>query len=411
MDELPENRRPEVKSKISSWQRSFPDIPIIVTSRPSDEVKEDWLNAQKFDHAAVLPLENDRVTDFVTNWHKALEVWKPPLKTELDELVQKLISMIYKDRTLQDLATTPLVLSALCAIHRNKKGNLPKNRTDLYGQLVTMLLDRDKERKIPNPLDSDATLYYLRKLALELVRAEEVQASTSEVIKFLERNPKPGESTRASVVYKSLIERSGVIREPVTGQVDYIHRTLQEYLAAAEIVATGLNANELVNNAEKDFWSHIIEFSGGISKNNGPFQESLVKGLFEKRKYLQALEAVRGAITDNSAPYVSKCAETAVSRLVLQSEVYPISAAGSLALPYLGYDAGRGGWHLGLRIRVLAAINTPESYKVLQTYKGCKKPGVIDALINIASETFGQRKIIEEFIREVQPEELQSKFS
>lgn len=44
VDELPEERRPEVKTKIRSWQKSFPNIPIVVTSRPSDEVKENWLD-------------------------------------------------------------------------------------------------------------------------------------------------------------------------------------------------------------------------------------------------------------------------------------------------------------------------------------------------------------------------------
>lgn len=351
-------------------------------------------------------MQGERVSEFITNWHKALEVWKPSLKNELSNLAQQLIETIQSDHVLQDLATTPLLLSALCAIHKDRRSNLPKNRTDLYEKLVAMLLDRDKERKIPNPVDIDTTLYYLKKLSLWLVRAEEAQGSKNAVMDFLRNHPRPGVTATAENVYKSLVERSGIAREPIENKVDYIHRTLQEYLAAFEVVSSEGNAAELVKNSERDYWTRVIEFSGGISgKNHGAFQASLVEGLYKKGKYLQALECVRGAIADNSKDIVSECAKEAIHRLFRQEDVYIISAAGSLALAHLNYDSSRGGWHLGLRVHILSQI--PDSYNILLSYQGSQKLGVIRALLQWSGPVFGQERIIKDFIQQLSPEKVE----
>ncbi len=406
VDELREEKRPDVKTKIASWQRSFPSIPIIVTSRPSDEVKASWLDEEHFEHVEVLPLENERVTEFVQNWHSALAEKRPPLKAELKADAENLITEIEQSKTLRELATTPLLLSAICAIHKYSKRQLPANQTDLYEQLVNMLLDRDQQRKLPSSLDKDTMLYYLQKVALWLVRAESSQVDKNTIITFLQNNSKRDKSTNVQTIYKTLIERSGVVREPIDNQLDYVHRTLQEYLAAAEIVKVEVNCRELVNNAQHDFWEKVIEFAGGISgKVNTEFQAQLIKGLMDADKFLLALESVRGAIADNSIEHIRKCAEIAISRLVFEKDIYSISAAGDLALPYLSFEAEQASWRLGLRVKVLCSIGE-NAYGTLLSYKGCSEESVVQVLISDALRTFNSKKVIGDFIQQLNLKEI-----
>ncbi len=170
VDELPEARRNSVRQTIASWRSSFPTIPILVTSRPSDEVRHDWLDSEDFANVEVLPLENERVNEFIQRWHNALAERKPVIKAELDDQAASLIEAIRQNKTLQDLATTPLLLSGLCVIHRADKKVLPENQTDLLAKLVEALLQRDEQREIRDPIDRKTREHHLRKLAYWMIR-------------------------------------------------------------------------------------------------------------------------------------------------------------------------------------------------------------------------------------------------
>jgi predicted NACHT family NTPase len=61
------------------------------------------------------------------------------------------------------------------------------------------------------------------------------------------------------------MERSGLLREPAAGRVDFVHRTFQEYLAAKAAVDND-EIGQLVANAHDDQWlgpaSRVAEFAG-----------------------------------------------------------------------------------------------------------------------------------------------------
>ncbi|MGI5502463.1 hypothetical protein [Lentzea sp. CA-135723] len=59
-----------------------------------------------------------------------------------------------------------------------------------------------------------------------------------------------------------LLERSGVIREPVPGQVNFVHRTFQEYLAGAEAMNDG-QVETLAAHADQDSWAETIVLACG----------------------------------------------------------------------------------------------------------------------------------------------------
>src|SRR5262249_12986040 len=61
----------------------------------------------------------------------------------------------------------------------------------------------------------------------------------------------------AETVLDHLIERSGVIRQPALGRIDFVHRTFQELLASKEAVDRDSVAL-LVKKASSDLWRETI---------------------------------------------------------------------------------------------------------------------------------------------------------
>jgi hypothetical protein len=52
----------------------------------------------------------------------------------------------------------------------------------------------------------------------------------------------PQVTASAEEVYSLLLHRSGLIREPAEGRVDFVHRTFQEYLTAAKRLSRATSA-------------------------------------------------------------------------------------------------------------------------------------------------------------------------
>src|ERR1035441_5842995 len=80
-------------------------------------------------------------------------------------------------------------------------------------------------------------------------------------------------------VFRSLLERSGLLREPAVGRIDFVHRTFQEHLAgkaAAENDEIGL----LIKNAHDAQWREVVVMAAGHAQ---PDQcAELLKGLLRR---------------------------------------------------------------------------------------------------------------------------------
>jgi predicted NACHT family NTPase len=144
-------------------------------------------------------------------------------------------------RTRQDLArlvTNPLMCGLVCTMHRERNGALPHGRKELYDAALIMLLERrDAERKVPaaqqTELAATPQIRLLQKLAYWLIRNGRSQMLREDAIAVLAAAlpAMPYISEDAESVYQYVLERSGLLREPVRGQLDFVHRTFQDYLA------------------------------------------------------------------------------------------------------------------------------------------------------------------------------------
>ncbi|RSM43358.1 NACHT domain-containing protein [Amycolatopsis balhimycina DSM 5908] len=258
LDELPDERRREVREWLRELVGAFPRARFVVTTRPS-AVAPGWLRGDGFTEVRLQPMTPRDVRTFVKRWHRAM----PAVEDRGDALVDAIVAR----SALRRLAENPLMCALLCALHHEGNGRLPDNRMELYEVALRMLLDsRDIERRIEATVRLSLTekLVLLRNLAYWLVRNghTDVPAVDAEARIAAKLRSMGQIDVTPRTVFRHLLDRGGVLREPVPGRVDFVHRTFQEYLAAQAAVEED-DIGILTANAHLDEWREVVVLAAG----------------------------------------------------------------------------------------------------------------------------------------------------
>ncbi|ATL29507.1 NACHT domain-containing protein [Streptomyces formicae] len=256
IDEIPEERRKDAKRWLRDLTRTFPGNLWLVTTRPS-AVPDRWLDTTDFVELTLSPMARDGVETFVRRWHRAAGAD--------DAVGAALLRSVRAASELNRLATNPLMCGMLCALHRERRGFLPQDRKSLYEAALTMLLERrDVERQVaPGPssavrLPLTVQVQILQKLAWWLIRNSRSEMDRSDAVHIVEEAaPSMDLDGSGADVYAWLLLRSGLLREPAAGRVDFLHRTFQDYLGA-RLAVQELDFDLLVNHADRTQWEDVI---------------------------------------------------------------------------------------------------------------------------------------------------------
>jgi hypothetical protein len=253
LDEIPAADRHRTRDWLQTLIRAFPGNRWLLTSRPT-AVRPDWLAPEGFRELTLVPMRRPEVKTFVERWHTAAQA---------PEFEAPLLDSLRTKRDLARLATNPLMCGLICALHRERRGYLPAGRKELYDAALTMLLARrDRERGIVEvELGEEAQLQLLQRLAYALVLSgrTEMDTETAEGIvdRCLSSIAAPGD---AATVLRALLLRSGLLRQPANGIVDFVHRTFQDYLGARYAVEEG-HLDVLVSHAVDTEWEDVIRMA------------------------------------------------------------------------------------------------------------------------------------------------------
>ncbi|MFR9795237.1 NACHT domain-containing protein [Streptomyces sp. MS06] len=254
VDEIAAARREAARRWLRELVRTFPGNLWLVTSRPS-AVPEDWLAAEGFGELVLASMTRDDVATFVRRWHRAAGA------AEADGA--SLLRSVRTTGELNRLATNPLMCGMLCALHRDRRGFLPQDRRSLYEAALTMLLERrDRERELPAPdgppIPYATQVQLLQKLAWWLIRNSRAEMDRADALHIIGRAlPALGLDGTEPDVYRTLLLRSGLLREPAESRVDFLHRTFQDYLGA-RLAVQELDFDLLVNHADQDEWEDVV---------------------------------------------------------------------------------------------------------------------------------------------------------
>ncbi|MFF0310677.1 NACHT domain-containing protein [Streptosporangium sp. NPDC004379] len=285
VDELAVRHRPVVRRWLAGLLAAYPGTRTVVTSRPA-AADARWLTEEGFSPVTLEPMTPSDLRELVRQWHAAMR-GSPSLPCppeRLDEYEGALLARFESGPHLRALAATPLLAAMLCALNLDRGKQLPRNRMGLYAAALELLLERrDAERGIAADvaLEAEQKIRILQDLAWQLAvwgRSELARATALRRVEEKIRTMPRVEAT-AEAVLGHLLQRSGVIREPVPGRIDFVHRTVQEYLAAKQ-AADDADVEPLVERAHLDQWRETVVMAAGHA--NAPVRRDLLRGLLDR---------------------------------------------------------------------------------------------------------------------------------
>jgi hypothetical protein len=266
---------------------SFPLCSYIVTSRPG-AIKNQQETLSRFTHLELRLMTPAKIRTFAEHWHDAMRVELAGNEEheQLSADQSSFLAALETDRHIRALSVNPLLCALLCALNRERHGHLPKDRMSVYRGALEMLLDmRDRERGITPSLEisHETKITLLQDLALYLVRNAWSDAPVDRVCDQIARSSRTLNEIEAEpdIVLQFLIERSGLIRTPSEGRIDFIHRSFQEYLAGKAAIDNDEIGYLLQHSTDDQFRDVIIMAVGHAQPRQA---EELLRGLILRSK-------------------------------------------------------------------------------------------------------------------------------
>ena len=380
VDELPASRRADAAKWLRDLVTTFPDARYVVTSRPA-AVPTTWLAHEAFATCVVQPMAPSDIRQFIAHWHDAMRSVTSE-KARLDELggfEEELQQIVAMRRELRQLATNPLLCALLCALNRDRRTLLPHGRIELYRVALEMFLQRrDSERQVAAdtvPLTFDDKFELLQDIAYWLMRNGLSDAPREQIEKRLGERLRTRRLITASSpdVLTTLLERSGLLREPETDRIDFIHRTFQEYLAAQAALAHD-DVGLLIDHATDDQWHQTIVLAVGLStpKQRNSLLSSLLDPPRKLRMYQSILDIVAlasmetaGDLTDEHAREITKRAKHLLPPS-FPEHVTQLAAAGDLGLELIDVAGIATETHAKNTARLAALVGSATGMSIVE---------------------------------------------
>ncbi|MFC8273622.1 NACHT domain-containing protein [Streptomyces sp. NPDC057271] len=265
IDEIPEVERDRARRWLRELLDSYDGNRWLVTSRPT-AVRDDWLTSDGFAEFTLSPMSTAEVTAFVRRWHQAAGPEAAPYE-------QPLLDALRTTSDVAQLATNPLMCGLICALHRGRRGFLPRGRKALYDAALAMLLSRrDRERDMGMPygveLGEAPQIQLIQRIAYWLTLNGRTTMDRPHAASVV-REAAPAITEAAGIdpdaIFLHLLHRSGLLREPTADTVDFVHRTFQDYLAAKALV-DHWDIGVLIQHAADDQWEDVIRMAVGHAR-------------------------------------------------------------------------------------------------------------------------------------------------
>lgn len=400
VDEVPNNRRSQIRAAIRGIAKLYAKSWIVVTTRPT-AVAEGWLRADGFAEAEINPLSEPDRAELIRRWHQAVaeELRLQGRPQDLSLLADNLIAELSGAPALARLAANPLLCAVICALHRDRREVLPQSQGELCEAICSLLLHRREAEAglslAEFPAEYRALGYKQKRAILQSIAhhmADNQESSITEAAAIdrtraaLRRFPGADEGD-APVVTKALVERSGMLRERRAGSIDFTHNTLRDYLAAEIFVEDG-DVPKLARNAADDAWRQVVRFAA--ASDNRRFATELIERILAEADRAAPAPARRLRVAALDCRYAALNLDAAtVGRVnAVESGLVPpqtmedaeaLAAGGNAVVPLLRYRTMRPEC-AAASVRALRLIGTPQARQMLTEYYGERRAPVIDEL-------------------------------
>ncbi|MFJ2185946.1 NACHT domain-containing protein [Streptomyces anulatus] len=413
IDEIPEAERQETKKWVSDLISSFPGNLWMATSRPS-AVPDKWLQEDGFVELMLAPMGYSDVASFIHRWHKAARA--------SDSFRDSLLGAVRAKQDLGRLATNPLMCGLICALHRDRHAFLPEGRKELYEAALSMLYRRDRERNMGEPdgihLREEPRVQLLQKIAHWLIRnnrAEMDRSLAEQIISdALPSIASAAAQGDARQILRHLIMRSGLLREPSVGRVDFIHRTFQDYLGAKRAIEER-DIGLLVSNAGSSQWEDVIRMA--VAHARPSERAELISYIIadgdasssaSTRAHLHLLAMACLEHATELDPAVRNAVESRAAALFPPRSIEDVMALGEvgpIVLEFLPRDAKQAGVEAHYSAMIASSVGTDAAIPILAAHRHSRDINMRAQLVS-AWHRFDTKRYAEEVISHLDPTEL-----
>ena len=282
LDEVPEERRDTLSRWANRQMQEYGSF-FILTSRPHG------YNASLFQgvrQLGILDFTNDQKRDFLEKWygverwrnkweilykdsqkqHKSDPLLEEQATAQSNDEAQKAAADLYRQivgnlAINTQLAVNPLLLTIIAATH-NAFDALPERRANLYRKMFNLLLeDRPNRRDTRLRLkEAEQNQAVLQALALSLTKEEKTQFTRNQGISWIQpRLTEHCSDCTPEQFLKDIEQVAGLLTGGDSNLYQFAHKTFQEYLAAAEIQAQGLQ-RLLLDRLQGEDWNSVNDW-------------------------------------------------------------------------------------------------------------------------------------------------------
>ncbi len=266
-DEVAKSQRPAVARWINEQMRQYGKSIFIVTSRPkayNEQPAGDRLELNTV--LWVRDFNADQRKAFVEQWYFCQERYASggrddaEVRSHATSAANDLLSQIEARQELKDLAKNPLLLNMIVTFHRRyPSAELPKRRVELYREICLLQLrDRPGARKLDTLLTQCDAQVILQMLALDMMQKKQERCDKEALLQQLTRYlMRQAESVQAKDFLDQVVQISELLVEREPEEYEFAHLSLQEYLAATEILRLK-QESLLYERFKEDWWKQTI---------------------------------------------------------------------------------------------------------------------------------------------------------
>lgn len=362
LDEISEKRHEEIYSVVnqlsgklminSEKRKEKIKSRIIITTRPYVKDGLDCVHAI----FSIERMKMPQVREFIGKWHETI-LGENNSVEDIEAWAGNIMQKIESSGDLRNIVSTPLLCAMVCAINYHENGAIPTNKGELYEQCCRMLIDdRDRERNIKiDELERYSNLNYvaksmiLQQIALYMLQSEKTEMDKGLIVEFMTSHFRHNtmfingtEKLEAGGVLDYLIERTGLVREISNGNIDFVHKTFMEFLAA-EAINDGCLWSLIPKNVTNYFWKETVLMSFWRVQENRA--TSLLKdfiGIYHEKHDNEII--LMASMCANSATGINVSIKNEIEKYIekiIPPESYQVTdlaQAGEYVLPFLAYN-------------------------------------------------------------------------
>jgi predicted NACHT family NTPase len=275
LDEIPAQQNEKIIHEIRYFVDKFYKNNFIISCRTAAQAYK----FSGFTEVEIADFDQQQIQSFVHKWFLSIAEKSPDTAQNLaNNFIEEL--ELPKNRSMRELATSPLLLSLTCLVFQFI-GHFPVKRSEIYQQGLELLLIRwDEARGIKRDdlyhnLSLSHKIKLLSHIALTSFRKAEYLISESKINQLIleylhqlsnEIKGIDGLQEDSRKVLKSITTQHGLLVERARGIYSFSHLTFQEYFTAKEVANCNdsQSLQEYVSHIHDKAWREVILLAAEI---------------------------------------------------------------------------------------------------------------------------------------------------